>query len=237
MASRRQQTMFIPAVVVRCLTSTSSLALILSQSVTVATRLHPQNVRGSLVIYGDAFYQNVKTHNELAPSATGSFFTPRSGDFGDSAEHAPEWRCTPKRRIYRAEAQAAYLAKMPRMSRSMRSTPSIRSIRSSRVAARARLAEFGNRLFDNDSDAFLATLGVRGDKLFDGNWGYDFGYPLQPDQEYLDWHFGFHVALQPHPQRGMTRSSIQPPISSSERRFRTIRSVTYRVPIAQIQER
>ena len=42
--------------------------------------------------------------------------------------------------------------------------------------SRARLAEFGNRLFDNESDAFLATLGVRGDKLFDGNWGYDFGY-------------------------------------------------------------
>src|SRR4029077_4856810 len=33
-----------------------------------------------------------------------------------------------------------------------------------------------NRLFDNESDAFLATLGVRGDKLFDGNWGYDLGY-------------------------------------------------------------
>ena len=42
--------------------------------------------------------------------------------------------------------------------------------------SRARLAEFGNRLFDNESDAFLATLGVRGDKLFDGNWGYDLGY-------------------------------------------------------------
>ena len=28
-----------------------------------------------LVIYGDLFYQNVKTHNELAPSATGSFQT------------------------------------------------------------------------------------------------------------------------------------------------------------------
>ena len=38
------------------------------------------------------------------------------------------------------------------------------------------MAEFGNRLFDNESDAFLATLGVRGDKLFDGNWGYDLGY-------------------------------------------------------------
>ena len=28
-----------------------------------------------LVLYGDAFYQNVKTHNELAPGATNSFQT------------------------------------------------------------------------------------------------------------------------------------------------------------------
>src|SRR5439155_25545607 len=36
-----------------------------------------------------------------------------------------------------------------------------------------RLAEFGNRLFDNETDAWLSTVGVRGDKLFDGTWGYD----------------------------------------------------------------
>ncbi len=41
---------------------------------------------------------------------------------------------------------------------------------------RARLAEFGNRLFDNESDAYLATLGFRGDKLFNGTWGYDAGF-------------------------------------------------------------
>jgi outer membrane receptor for ferrienterochelin and colicin len=42
--------------------------------------------------------------------------------------------------------------------------------------SRARLAEFGNRLFDNETDAFLATAGVRGDKLFNGTWGYDAGF-------------------------------------------------------------
>src|SRR5438093_1063740 len=41
---------------------------------------------------------------------------------------------------------------------------------------RARLAEFGNRLFDNETDAWLSTLGVKGDKLFDGTWGYDAGW-------------------------------------------------------------
>ncbi len=43
-------------------------------------------------------------------------------------------------------------------------------------ASRARLLEFGNRLFDNTTDSFLVTLGARGDKLFDGTWGYDFGF-------------------------------------------------------------
>src|SRR6202011_607008 len=41
---------------------------------------------------------------------------------------------------------------------------------------RARLAEFGNRVSDNTSNAFLTTLGVKGDKLFDGNWGSDAGF-------------------------------------------------------------
>ena len=42
--------------------------------------------------------------------------------------------------------------------------------------SRARLFEFGNRLFDNETDNFLATIGVKGDKLFDGTWGYDAGF-------------------------------------------------------------
>ena len=43
-------------------------------------------------------------------------------------------------------------------------------------ASRARLLEFGNRFFDNTTDSFLVTLGARGDKLFDGTWGYDMGF-------------------------------------------------------------
>jgi len=39
--------------------------------------------------------------------------------------------------------------------------------------SRARLFEFGNRKFDNDTDAFFTTVGLRGDKLLDGSWGYD----------------------------------------------------------------
>jgi hypothetical protein len=41
------------------------------------------------------------------------------------------------------------------------------------LASRARLAEFGNRTRTNETDAFLSTLGLKGDRLFDGNWGWD----------------------------------------------------------------
>ncbi|MBA2742920.1 MAG: TonB-dependent receptor [Chthoniobacterales bacterium] len=39
--------------------------------------------------------------------------------------------------------------------------------------SRARLFEFGNLKFDNLTDAFFTTVGLRGDKLLDGSWGYD----------------------------------------------------------------
>src|SRR5262249_48280550 len=41
--------------------------------------------------------------------------------------------------------------------------------------SRYRLGEFPNRILINTTDAFLSTLGMRGDKLFDGSWGYDGG--------------------------------------------------------------
>ena len=59
----------------------------------------------------------------------------------------------------------------------MRSIPLILSSKSSQGATpSARLSDFGNRLFDNETDAVLTTLGVKGDKLFDGTWGYDAGW-------------------------------------------------------------
>src|SRR5205814_1044926 len=40
-------------------------------------------------------------------------------------------------------------------------------------ATNARLADFGDRLIDNENIAELFTVGVKGDKLFNGTWGYD----------------------------------------------------------------
>ena len=40
----------------------------------------------------------------------------------------------------------------------------------------ARLQEFGDRLIENETDAFMTTLGLKGEQLFDGTWGYDAGF-------------------------------------------------------------
>src|SRR5438105_2133777 len=116
-----------------------------------------------LVVYGDAMYQNVKTHNELAPPATGNFQTPGSITLAIPPRVANPAGTTPFGGPTYAETGVAPGAFNP-------FNPFNQIISG---GTRARLAEFGNRLFDNETDAWLSTVGVKGDKLFDGTWGYD----------------------------------------------------------------
>ncbi len=118
-----------------------------------------------LVIYGDALYQNVQTHNELAPPATGNFQTPGFVTIAIPPRVANPAGATP----FGGPTYAA-TGVPPGAFNPFNPFNQIIS-----GGSRARLAEFGNRLFDNESDAFLATAGLRGDKLFDGTWGYDVG--------------------------------------------------------------
>src|SRR5438105_3086128 len=119
-----------------------------------------------LVLYADAYYENVKTHNEAAPPATGNFETkgqttiviPPHSPIAPGAE--PPNTPTHVETGLPADAFNPF-------------NPFDQIISGS---TRARLSDFGNRLFDNETDAVLATLGVKGDKLFDGSWGYDAGW-------------------------------------------------------------
>src|SRR5205823_13739327 len=116
--------------------------------------------------YADGMYQNVKTHNELAPPATGNFQTNGQITLAIPPRVANPAGTTPFGGPTYADTGVAPGAFNP-------FNPFNQIISG---GTRARLAEFGNRLFDNESDAFLGTIGFRGDKLFDGNWGYDLGY-------------------------------------------------------------
>lgn len=122
-----------------------------------------------LVLYADMLYQNVKTHNELAPAASGNFQTagqitvaiPPNTPFPlDPVTGAP---ISPPGTPTSAETGVPAGAFNP-------FNPFQQIISG---GSRLRTAEFGNRIFDDETDAILFTTGVKGDKLFDGNWGYD----------------------------------------------------------------
>ena len=119
-----------------------------------------------LVVYGDMLYENSKTHNELAPSATGNFQTKGQQTIAIPPNAPLAGGVTPPNTPTFGETGLPTDAFNP-------FNPFGQIISG---GSRARLAEFGNRKIDSDVDAFLTTLGFKGDKLFDGNWGYDAGF-------------------------------------------------------------
>ena len=119
-----------------------------------------------MVLFGDMFYENTSSHDELAPSATGSFQTAGQVTLAIPPNNAGPLLTDEEGNVIgptRAEVGLPEDAFNP-------FNPFQQVISG---GSRARLLEFGNRLFDNVTDNFLATIGLKGDKLFDGTWGYD----------------------------------------------------------------
>src|SRR5881409_949 len=115
-----------------------------------------------LRLFGDFYYVDAKTHDELAPIATGSFelpgsptlyIPPREAFTGEPPFGGPTY----------AEVAAPVGAFNPW-------NPFEQIISG---GSRARIFDFGNRLIDNENIAERFTVGVKGDKLFNGTWGYD----------------------------------------------------------------
>jgi len=118
---------------------------------------------GQLQLYGDFYYADVKSHDELAPTATGPFEVP--GQFAIFIPpHAPiAAGAEPPNSPTAAEVGAPVGAFNP-------FNPFGQFISGTSMA---RVADFGNRKFDNENEAWLSTIGIKGEKLFDGSWGYD----------------------------------------------------------------
>ena len=119
-----------------------------------------------LRIFGDFYYADVKQHDELAPVGTGPWgakgtllYVPPNHPFQLDANGVP---ITPPNTPTAAEVGMPPNAYNP-------FNPFQQIISG---GTQARLFEFG-RLIDNENEAFLVTAGVRGDKLFNGSWGYD----------------------------------------------------------------
>ncbi len=118
-----------------------------------------------MVLFGDFFYENTASHNELAPSATGNFQTPGSVTIAIPPGTNLNGVAPPGTPTF-ADTGLPANAVNP-------FNPFNQIISG---GSRARFLEFGNRLFDDTTDNFLATIGLKGDKLFDGTWGYDGGF-------------------------------------------------------------
>jgi Outer membrane receptor proteins, mostly Fe transport len=118
-----------------------------------------------MVVYADGFYQRVNTHNELAAPAT----------VRSKQRVRPYWLFRRIRRLRQARNHPTPHSCGDRFpADAFNPFNPFEQIISG--GTRARLAEFGNRLFDNETDAWLSTIGIKGDKLFDGSWGYDAGF-------------------------------------------------------------
>lgn len=112
-----------------------------------------------MVLYGDLFYQNVKTHSELAATPTSNFISPGAPTLA-IPPHAPGPTLGGPSYADTGVPIGAFNPFNP-----------FQQIISG--GTKARLIEFGNRLIDAETDAFFSTIGLKGEKLFDGSWGYD----------------------------------------------------------------
>ncbi|MGH8021244.1 MAG: TonB-dependent receptor domain-containing protein [Opitutaceae bacterium] len=106
----------------------------------------------NVVVYGDLFYQDVRTISELAPSATGDFLNP-----GGIPIVVPARTDTPI-----GDRLAAAGAFNP-------FNPFNQDLSG---GTRARLAEFGNRIYRDTNTALNIDLGIRAEELF-GDWTVD----------------------------------------------------------------
>jgi iron complex outermembrane recepter protein len=145
------------------------------------------NIRG----YVDASYQNVRMENQLAPPATGDFFTP------GRAEIVIPARTTAPFLIVGVPLLGGYFSvpagtPLPPLSFGGPGTQVVNGT-AQRLApagasnpfnpfnqdigdtSRARLSEFGNRILRNETDAVMLTGGVRGENIA-GRWNFDASY-------------------------------------------------------------
>jgi iron complex outermembrane recepter protein len=120
----------------------------------------------NLWLYADLSYQNAKTQNELAPSATGNF-TGAGTEIVIPARTANPLPTVDGRT--RAAPAGAYNPFNPFNLDITGGT-------------RARLAEFGNRIYRNETDSALLTLGLRGEDIL-GRWNFDAGFSYSEVQD------------------------------------------------------
>ena len=140
--------------------------------------------RDEVVIFGDFYYDDVKQHDELAPIATGSFVTPGSPTLAVPPNHNLNGVAPLNTPVFAGQPVVTHFD--PTLGIDVPNTGSVQTPTPLNAfnpfnpfsqilsgGTRARIFDFGNRLIDTENEAWLATAGVKGDKIFGSNWGYD----------------------------------------------------------------
>ncbi len=117
-----------------------------------------------MVLVANMFYQNVQTRYQLAPVATGDFESPGLTTLAIPPQ-APGATVGGPSYEETGVPMGAFNPFNP-----------FQQIISG--GTRARLVEFGNRNVNNETDAYFSTIGLKGDKLFDGSLGLCRFFPL-----------------------------------------------------------
>ncbi|HVU23964.1 MAG TPA: TonB-dependent receptor plug domain-containing protein [Opitutus sp.] len=141
--------------------------------------------------YIDANYQSSTTHNELAPSATGSFTTP-----GQTTLVIPARTANPILTVIDGSGAMSQIAAgtplpdgyttgpgtlvdvnglVQRVAVAGAYNPNNPYNQDITDGTRFRMKEFGNRIFHDTNEAIMATLGVRGENIMDA-FNFDAGF-------------------------------------------------------------
>ncbi|MEO7932107.1 MAG: TonB-dependent receptor [Chthoniobacterales bacterium] len=146
-------------------------------------------LKDTATLYGSGGYNYSYSRNELAPGATGNFANPSGisivipgrttnpiltlidGDTGAASQVAPGTVAGPNQfagpgTVVNADGTVSRLAKPGAYNPN---NPFNQDISGS---SRFRLAEFGNRVYEDETDAVIFQGGIKGRNL-PGNWGYD----------------------------------------------------------------
>jgi iron complex outermembrane receptor protein len=126
-----------------------------------------------LQIFGDFYYADVKQHDELAPIATGSFVTEGSPTLAIPPHSDLNGVAPPNTPRFAGQPEGAGAGEVQTNTPVNAFNPFNPFNQIISGGTRARIFDFGNRLIDIENEAYLATIGVKGDKVFGSSWGYD----------------------------------------------------------------
>jgi hypothetical protein len=119
-----------------------------------------------VVIFGDFYYDDVKQHDELAPIARGSFVLPGAPTLAIPPHSNLNGVAPPNTPRFAGQPAGTDIGEDQTNTPVDAFNPFNPFNQIISGGTRARIFDFGNRLIDTENEAQLATIGVKGDNVF-----------------------------------------------------------------------